>query len=185
RRLAYSTVSQLSYVVLAAAILAPLSIVGACLHIIAHAFGKITLFFAAGSIYTASHKTQVSELAGIGRQMPWTMAAFTIGALSMIGVPPAAGFISKWYILVSAFESEQIVAVGVIIVSTLLNAAYFIPIVYAAFFKSPTHSNEEGVLSGEAPFPIVLALTITASMVVLLFIFPGVTLSLVNQLNAQ
>jgi len=183
RRLAYSTVSQLSYVVLAAAILAPLSIVGACLHIVAHAFGKITLFFAAGSIYTASHKTEVSELAGIGRQMPWTMAAFTIGALSMIGVPPAAGFISKWYILVSAFETEQIVAVGVIIISTLLNAAYFIPVVYAAFFRTPATAQTPS--HGEAPFPIVLALTITASLVVLLFLFPGVTLSLVNLLETS
>ena len=99
RRLAYSTVSQLSYVVLAAALLAPLSIVGAALHIAAHAVGKITLFFAAGAIYTAAHKTQVSELDGIGRRMPWTMGAFALGALSMIGLPPAAGFVSKWYIL--------------------------------------------------------------------------------------
>ena len=91
-RLAYSTVSQLSYVILAAAILTPLSTVGAALHIAAHAFGKITLFFAAGSIYTAAHKTEVSELAGIGRAMPWTMAAFAVGTLSMIGVPPTAGF---------------------------------------------------------------------------------------------
>jgi multicomponent Na+:H+ antiporter subunit D len=97
RRLAYSTVSQLSYVILAAAILAPLSLVGAALHIAAHALGKITLFFAAGAIYTAAHKTEVSQLDGIGRRMPWTMAAFGIGALSMIGLPPAAGFVSKWY----------------------------------------------------------------------------------------
>ncbi|CAA6808939.1 MAG: NADH-ubiquinone oxidoreductase chain L (EC, partial [uncultured Thiotrichaceae bacterium] len=135
RRLAYSTISQLSYVVLGVMILAPISIVGAALHVVAHAFGKITLFFAAGSIYTAAHKTKVSELNGIGHRMPWTMAAFTIGALSMIGVPPAVGFISKWYILMGAFQAEQLFAVGVIVLSTLLNAAYFIPIIYAAFFK--------------------------------------------------
>ena len=91
--------SQLSYVVLAAALLAPLSVIGAALHIAAHAFGKITLFFAAGAIYTAAHKTEVSQLDGIGRRMPWTMAAFAVGALSMIGLPPAAGFVSKWYML--------------------------------------------------------------------------------------
>src|SRR3970282_601031 len=99
RRLAYSTVSQLSYVVLAAALLTPLSIIGAPLHIATHAAGKITLFFAAGAIYTAAHKTEVSQLDGIGRRMPWTMGAFGIGALSMIGLPPAAGFLSKWYMV--------------------------------------------------------------------------------------
>ncbi|HET9735979.1 MAG TPA: proton-conducting transporter membrane subunit, partial [Burkholderiales bacterium] len=102
RRLAYSTVSQLSYVVLAAAILAPLSIAGAVLHIAAHAFGKITLFFAAGAVYTAAHKTEVSQLDGLGRRMPWTFAAFAVGALSMIGLPPAAGFVSKWYMVSGA-----------------------------------------------------------------------------------
>jgi len=107
KRLAYSTISQLSYVILGAAILAPISAVGAALHIAAHAFGKITLFFAAGSIYTAAHKTEISQLDGIGRRMPWTMGAFTIGALSMIGIPPAAGFISKWYMLLGAFNTER------------------------------------------------------------------------------
>ena len=89
-RLAYSTVSQLAYVSLACSVLAPAAIVGAALHLVAHAFGKITLFFAAGSIYTAAHKTEVSQLDGIGRDMPWTMAAFGIGSLSMIGLPPFA-----------------------------------------------------------------------------------------------
>ncbi|MCS5605841.1 MAG: monovalent cation/H+ antiporter subunit D family protein, partial [Alphaproteobacteria bacterium] len=102
RRLAYSTVSQLSYVILAALILSPLSTMGAALHIAVHAFGKITLFMAAGAIYTAAHKINVSQLDGIGKRMPWTMGAFTIGALSMIGLPPAGGFLSKWYILLGA-----------------------------------------------------------------------------------
>ena len=115
RRLAYSTVSQLSYVVLAAALLVPLSIVGAVLHIAAHAVGKITLFFAAGAIYTAAHKTEVSQLDGIGRRMPWTMGAFAIGALSMIGLPPAAGFISKWYMLSGAMAGSHWIAVAVIV----------------------------------------------------------------------
>jgi hypothetical protein len=92
---------------MAAAMLAPLSLVGAVLHIAAHALGKITLFFAAGAIYTAAHKTEVSQLDGIGRRMPWTMAAFTIGALSMIGLPPAAGFVSKWYMLSGAMAAQH------------------------------------------------------------------------------
>lgn len=172
RRLAYSTISQLSYVVLGAMILAPISIVGAALHVVAHAFGKITLFFAAGSIYTAAHKTKVSELNGIGRRMPWTMGAFTLGALSMIGVPPAVGFISKWYILMGAFQAEQMIAVSVIVISTLLNAAYFIPIVYAAFFKK--ENPKDKLTHGEAPLAIVLALSLTALCTLLLFLFPEV-----------
>jgi multicomponent Na+:H+ antiporter subunit D len=180
RRLAYSTISQLSYVVMATAILAPLSIVGAALHIAVHAFGKITLFFAAGSIYTAAHKTEVSQLDGIGRRMPWTMGAFAIGALSMIGVPPTAGFISKWYILHGALDSGQMLAVAVVIASTLLNAGYFLPIIYAAFFKKPKDNSDDD--HGEAPLAIVITLSITAAATVLLFFFPGLLLELARQL---
>jgi multicomponent Na+:H+ antiporter subunit D len=182
RRLAYSTVSQLSYVVLAAAILAPISAIGAALHIAAHAFGKITLFFAAGAIYTAAHKTEISQLDGIGRRMPWTMGAFAIGALSMIGLPPAAGFLSKWYMLLGALETEQLVAVAVIVASTLLNAAYFVPIVYAAFFRSERAAAGEAPSHGEAPRPMVIALTATAALTLLLFLFPEVPLTLARQL---
>jgi multicomponent Na+:H+ antiporter subunit D len=181
RRLAYSTVSQLSYVVLAAALLAPLSIVGAVMHIAAHALGKITLFFAAGAIYTAAHKTQVSELDGIGRRMPWTMGAFAIGSLSMIGLPPAAGFVSKWYMLAGAMEVSQWTAVAVIIASTLLNAGYFLPVVYRAFFRAPIASGHDHA-HGEAPLPMVVALIITAGGTVLLFFLPDVPLALGRQM---
>lgn len=179
RRLAYSTVSQLSYVILATFVLAPISVMAAALHIAAHAFGKITLFFAAGAIYTAAHKTEVSELAGIGRRMPWTMGAFAIGALSMIGVPPAAGFVSKWYMLLGAIETKAWIAVGVIAASTLLNAAYYLPIVHAAFLK-PAPAN--GANHGEAPLPIVLALTVTAGLTVLFFLYPNLALDLAGGL---
>ncbi len=135
RRLAYSTVSQLSYVILGAAILAPISVVGAAMHIAAHAVSKITLFFAAGSIHTASHLTEVSQLDGIGRRMPWTMGAFAIGAVSMIGIPPTAGFLGKWFMLTGAMQTANWIAVGVIVISTILNAGYFLPIVFRAFFR--------------------------------------------------
>jgi len=183
RRLAYSTISQLSYVILAVFILAPLSTAAAALHIAAHAFGKITLFFAAGSIYTASHKTNISQLNGIGYRMPWTMTAFTIGAISMIGLPPTAGFLSKWYMLMGAFQAQQVFAVLVIIASTLLNAAYFIPIIYAAWFKQPDQSSESK--HGEAPWPIVMALMITSLLTLLLFIFPDVPLQLAMSLIGE
>jgi multicomponent Na+:H+ antiporter subunit D len=204
RRLAYSTVSQLSYVVLAAALLAPLSLIGAVLHVAAHAVGKITLFFAAGAIYTAAHKTEVSELDGIGRRMPWTMGAFAIASLSMIGLPPAVGFVSKWYILSGAFAAGHWAAVAVIVASTLLNAGYFLPIVYRAFFVAPRAApaasgehdgghaangrhGEHGAHGhadaphGEAPLPMVVALTATAAATVALFFVPDVPLALAHQ----
>ena len=181
RRLAYSTVSQLSYVTLAAALLAPASVIGAAFHIAAHAVSKITLFFAAGAIYTASHKTEVSQLDGIGRRMPITMTAFTIGALSLIGIPPAVGFISKWYILSGAAESGHLWAIAVLVVSTLLNAGYFLPIVYAAFFKPPKDADDHG----EAPLPIIIALSMTATLTVALFFYADVPLTLATMTMTQ
>jgi multicomponent Na+:H+ antiporter subunit D len=183
RRLAYSTVGQLAYVVMAAAILVPVSLAGAALHIAAHAFGKITLFFAAGAIYTAAHKTEVSQLDGIGRRMPWTMGAFAIGALSMIGLPPAVGFVSKWYMLSGAMQAGEWLAVAVIAASTLLTAGYFLPIVYRAFFCPPPDADhashgEAPLPHGEAPLPMVLALCATAAGTVLLFFLPEVPLAL-------
>jgi multicomponent Na+:H+ antiporter subunit D len=177
RRLAYSTVSQLSYVVLSAALLAPLSVMGAALHIAAHAVSKITLFFAAGAIYTASHKTEVSQLDGIGRRMPWTMGAFAVGALSLIGVPPAVGFMSKWFIFQGAAATGHYLVMAVLAASALLNAAYFVPIVYAAFFRPA-----QGADHGEAPLPMVFALCITAALTVLLFFYPQIPLALARQL---
>ncbi len=173
RRLAYSTVSQLSYVVIAAAVLAPLSVAGAVLHIAAHAVSKITLFFAAGAIYTAAHKTEVSQLDGIGRRMPWTMGAFTIGALSLIGIPPCIGFVSKWTILQGVFAAQLWPVAAVLLVSALLNAAYFLPIVHAAFFRPPA-----GEAHGEAPLPMVIALGATAAGTIALFFLPQLPLAL-------
>jgi multicomponent Na+:H+ antiporter subunit D len=179
RRLAYSTVSQLSYVVLAAALLTPLSIIGAALHIATHALGKITLFFAAGAIYTAAHKTEVSQLAGIARRMPWTMAAFTVGALSLIGVPPAAGFVSKWFIFSGAVAGEHYLALAVLVGATLLNAAYFLPIVHAAYFRRPEAG--EHARHGEAPWPMVAALLLTAGATLALIFVADVPLALARQ----
>jgi len=188
RLLAYSTCSQLSYVVLAAALFKPMAEVGAVLHIAAHAFAKITLFFAAGAIYTASKKTEVPQLRGIGRRMPWTMAAFTIGALSMIGVPPTGGFVSKWYMLAGAYEADNYFALATIVLSTALNAAYFLPIIVLAWFVSeeaPPGTAGAAAASGikkdhgEAPFAAVLALTITAGLTIAFFLFhaPAVRLA--------
>lgn len=195
KRLAFSTVSQLSYVVLAAAILTPISAIGAAMHIAGHAVSKITLFFAAGSIYTAAHKTEISQLNGIGWKMPWTMSAFAIGALAMIGLPPTAGFLGKWFMLQGAMTTEQWFPIAVIVLSTILNAGYFLPILVRAFFleSEPVALHAVGAKNtrdthdddhGEAPFPIVLALTLTAAMSVLLFLFPDPVLDLAKLMVA-
>ena len=180
-RLAYSTVSQLSYITMGALLGVAAGAIGGGLHIAMHAFGKITLFFCAGAVLVTAHKSKISELNGIGRRMPWNMGAFAIGAVSMIGAPPFAGFVSKWYLLSGALQTEQVIAVAALIISTLLNAAYFMPIVYAAFFK-PEDDGHEPATHGEAPFPIVLALGTTALFTILIFFFPGIPLSLVQQM---
>ena len=179
-RLAYSTISQLSYVVLAASLATPLAIIGACLHIVAHAFLKITLFFAAGSIYLSSHKIKISDLNGIGRRMPFTMGAFTIGALGMIGIPPTAGFLGKWYILSEVMRSQDYFVISVILVSTVLNTSYFVPVIYNAFFKTEKESPADN--HGESPMLVVLPLCITAAASILIFLFPEVPLALVRLL---
>ncbi|MFA9479672.1 complex I subunit 5 family protein [Phycisphaerales bacterium AB-hyl4] len=137
RRLAFSTVSQLAYITLGTAIVGPLASVGALVHLVHQGLMKITLFFCAGNFAETLHVHKVSEMHGIGRRMPWTMAAFTVGALGMIGLPPMAGFVSKWYLGLGALAAEQGWVVGVLIVSSLLNAMYFLPIVHVAWFRSP------------------------------------------------
>jgi multicomponent Na+:H+ antiporter subunit D len=187
RMLAYSTISQLSYVILAAAILSPKSIVAAAFHIAAHALGKITLFFAAGAIYTSAHKSKISQLSGVGKRMPWTMTAFTIAAISMIGIPPTVGFISKWYLVEGVLTSEMYWIVGVIILSTLLNTAYFLIIIYKAFFESEKISTGVTITSdyGEAPILMVIALMVTSIATIVLFFHPGVILELANGIVAM
>ena len=170
RRLAYSTISQLSYVVLGVSLLNPLGIIGAMIHIAAHAVSKITLFFAAGSLHTAAHIDYVSEMDGIGYRMPWTMGAFAVGALSMIGLPLTAGFLGKWFMLLGAAGTAQWFAVGVIVISTLLNAGYFLPVIYRAFRRPEGKAPKVS----EAPWPMVVALVITAALTILLFFFPAV-----------
>ena len=189
RRLAYSTISQLSYVILGVALLTPSAITGSIMHIVLHAFGKITLFFTAGAIYVATHKTNVSELDGIGKQMPFTMFAFTLGALSMIGVPPLGGFISKWYLALGAIEANQLPIIIVLATSTLLNAGYFLPIIYAAFFKDPSpgqhHGSEPKTTIQEAPILMVVPLVLTGIGVLVLFLSPSFFLDITRiALNA-
>lgn len=180
RMLAYSTVGQLSYIVLGEALLSPEGIQGSLAHMATHALGKITLFFCAGAIFVATGKQNISELNGIGRRMPITMAAFTLASLSIIGVPPLAGFLSKWYLLLGSVRSEQNWALAVFLVSSLLNAAYLIPVVYRAFFL-PVKDVESSERVSEVNSFCTLAPAVTAFACLLLFFHPGPLLELAAQ----
>jgi multicomponent Na+:H+ antiporter subunit D len=189
-RLAYSTVAQLSYIVLGAALLSPEGILGGVIHIVMHGFGKITLFFCAGAILVATGKKNISEMKGLGKQMPVTMMAFFIGALSIIGLPPLGGFISKWNLVLGSLEAGQIPILVVLLTSSLLNAAYFLPIVYQAFFaKANPGGNPGGDASAakirEAPFLAVAAPVITALCSIALFFYPGVFLDLAGMVAGR
>lgn len=176
KRLAYSTISQLSYVILGAVLLTPSGITGGMLHILNHAFMKITLFFCAGAIIVSAKKENISEMNGIGKQMPFTMLAFTLGAIGMAGAPPMAGFISKWYLLIGSVEIEQIPLLLVLLASTLLNLAYFLPVIINAFFKR----SETELKYKEAPLFMLIPLIITAILSLMLGIFPDEPLTIVR-----
>lgn len=167
-RLAYSTIGQLSYIVMGAALANGWGVIGGSLHIVAHAFAKITLFFCAGAIMAALHKNAVSQMKGIGRQMPLTMTAFFIASVSIIGLPPTGGMWSKWFLILGGLEAEQYVAVGILMLSSLLSISYLIPIVVNAFFFPA--QDDAGVK--EAPTPCIIALTLTALGCMALFLYP-------------
>ncbi len=179
RRLAYSTISQLSYVVLGAVLASAAGVAGAAIHIATHAVGKITLFFCAGAILVAAHKTRVSELDGLGRQMPITMGAFLIASISIAGLPPLAGMWGKWYLAIGALDSGYALLVGVLMVSTLLNIAYLIPIPIRAFFGG---SSEPKKPIKEAPIPCLVAIVTTSTLCVILFFFPSALLQFTEAL---
>lgn len=172
-RLAYSTVSQLSYIILGVALLTPTGIEGGLVHIANHAFSKITLFFCAGAIYVAAHKKNISDMKGLGRSMPWTFGAFAIAALSMIGAPPVAGFVTKLYLLIGALDAGSIGILVVLVASTLLNAAYFVPVIYQGFFGRPSAEDAHAHAHvHEAPLAMVIPLCLTAALSVFLGVYP-------------
>ncbi|MFQ5468489.1 MAG: proton-conducting transporter membrane subunit, partial [Kiloniellaceae bacterium] len=187
-RLAYSTISQLAYIVLGAALANGLGVIGGGMHIATHALGKITLFFCAGAIYTAAHKTEVSEMSGLGRVMPFTFGAFMIAALSIIGLPPMGGLWSKWYLALGALENDQILLVGALMLSSLLNIAYLMPIPLRAFFgKAPGNPGSNpgaAVTIKEAPLPCLIAIGVTAAGCIVLFFIPDLIVALLAPIAA-
>jgi multicomponent Na+:H+ antiporter subunit D len=174
-RLAFSTVSQLSYIVMGAALLTPSGILGGIAHVTNHAVAKITLFLCAGSIYVSTHKTEVSQMSGLAKQMPWTMGAFALATVSLVGIPPASGFVSKWYLAVGSVERGSLWALGVLLASSLLSAAYLVPIVYRAYFYDPPDAAHDNVI--EVPW-MVVPLVLTAIVSVLLGMYPDPVLTL-------
>ena len=177
-RLAFSTVSQLSYIILGAALLTPTGILGGVAHITNHAVSKITLFLCAGSIYVTTHKTEVSQMSGLARRMPWTMAAFAVASLSLVGIPPASGFVSKWYLALGSVERGGGWPLGVLLASSLLTAAYLGPVVYKAYFeKAPDLAHDTSV---EVPW-MVIPLVLTALASLLLGVYPDPVLALAGR----
>ncbi|MEX0593812.1 MAG: monovalent cation/H+ antiporter subunit D family protein [Balneolaceae bacterium] len=170
RRLAYSTVGHLSYIVLGVALITPLGMTGAVMHIAAHATMKITLFFCAGAIYVNLHKENISDLDGIAKVMPWTMGAFVIGSLGLAGIPPLNGFLSKWHLAAGTLEGEMIIPVIILVVSGLLNVGYFFPIIYRAYFKTGDSSLDNHTEA--SPF-MVVPLVSTAILSILFGLFPN------------
>ena len=171
-RLAYSTVSQLSYIILGVALLQPEGIEGGIIHIANHAFSKITLFFCAGAIYVATHKKNISEMSGLGRVMPFTFGAFAVASLSMIGAPPVAGFVTKWYLLNGALAASSVGIIAILLFSTLLNTAYFAPVVYRAFFGKQSEHDLSHQYK-EAHPAMVIPLAVTAIISVVIGLCPG------------
>lgn len=179
-RLAFSTVSQLAYIVLGVALLTPYGIAGGLVHIANHAFAKITLFFCAGAIFVTCGKKKISEMSGLGRTMPWTFGAFAIASLSMIGVPGVAGFVSKWQLLLGSWDAGSIGLILVLLTSTLLNAAYFGPVVYQAYFGKPKAGCSSSVVANDAALFMRLPLIATAIISVLIGLFPSTFMQLVQ-----
>jgi multicomponent Na+:H+ antiporter subunit D len=171
-RLAYSTISQLSYIIMGVALLTPAGIDGGLIHIVNHAFAKITLFFCAGAVYIAAHKKDVSEMGGLGKTMPFTFGAFAVASLSMIGAPPVGGFVTKWNLLVGSIQAHQIGILLILIASTMLNVGYFAPVTIKAFFgKRPEGETYQGIK--EAPLSMLVPILIACTISVLLGIFPN------------
>ncbi len=178
-RLAYSTVSQLSYIVLGAALATSAGVLGGGIHIAMHAFGKITLFFCAGAILVGAHKSEISQMDGLGRRMPFTFGAFFIGSLSVIGLPPTGGSWSKWFLLMGAADAHQWTMMVVLMASSLLSIGYLMPVVGRAFFRPPRpsgagdtgHGAGEGSGIHEAPLLCVVPPVATAVGCLVLFFY--------------
>lgn len=187
KRLAYSTISQLGYILLGIALLNQQSLVGGLLHLINHALIKIVLFFCAGAIYFNSGKKNISEIKGIGKKMPVTMWCFAIAAISLIGIPPTNGFVSKWYLALGGLSEGNLLFAGILLLSAFFTAAYLMPIIVVAFFGKPeTEAEKEQVLEfedlKEAPLAMLIPIVVLTVVIVFTGIFPNPIIDYVETL---
>lgn len=173
-RLAWSTISQLGYITMGALLASPLGVVGSAMHITMHAFSKITLFFCAGAIIVAAHKTDIPQMRGLGKQMPITMLAFGIASLGIIGLPPAGGTWSKWMLLMGTAETEHWILMVILMLSSLLSIGYLLPVTLRAFFPGPEGPAEPVPANGRfdlAPTASLIAIVITTFACLALFFY--------------
>ncbi|EEG76671.1 complex I subunit 5 family protein [Dethiobacter alkaliphilus] len=182
-RLAYSTIGQLGYITLGAAMLSPYGLTGGIVHIINHAFLKIVLFFCAGAIITQTGAKYLEQLNGIGKRMPYTMFFFSLASIGLIGVLPLAGYVSKLYLLGGSIESGLPILGFVLLTSAILNSIYYFPIIIRAYFSEGSYSAPQGLESPPAMF------IPTAVLTVMCFVFgfyaQQTTLPLVNLIVAS
>ncbi|MGF7056603.1 complex I subunit 5 family protein [Brassicibacter mesophilus] len=177
KRLAYSTVSQLGYILLGIVLLNEKALIGGLLHLINHALIKITLFFCAGAIYYNTGKKSISEIKGIGKQMPVTMWCFGIASISLVGIPPTNGFVSKWYLALGGLSANKLLSAVILLLSAFLTAAYLLPIVVTAFFQSNKDTSTE---RQEAPLKMLIPIMALTGIVVFLGLFPNVVLNFIE-----
>lgn len=172
RRLAYSTIVQLSLIVLGALLMSPIALTGSVLHLVNHGVAKITLFFCAGAIIATNHIDKISQMKGLGHRMPWTFGAFTVASLGLIGMPGLCGFISKLFLVRGAWQSGEVVYLVVLLVASLFSASYLLPIIYTAYFDPP--DGDHGGHAVESRRSMVGPLVATAVLVVLFGLVPAV-----------
>lgn len=180
KRLAYSTISQLGYVLLGIVLLNEDAFVGSLLHLINHAVIKIVLFFCVGAIMYTTHKTEISQIRGIGKQMPITMGCFAIAAISLIGIPPTNGFVSKWYLAQGGLTSGKMIFPAILLFSALLTALYLLPVITEAFFKKG-----ENTIVKEAPIKMLIPIVMITILVVLLGLFPNMVISFIQKIASE
>lgn len=186
KRLAYSTISQLGYILLGILILNGNSLVGGLLHLINHAVIKITLFFCVGTIMYTRGKTDIDEIKGIGKEMPYTMWCFTISSISLIGIPPTNGFVSKWYLAQGGLLEGKVIFPAILLISALLTAMYLLPIITVAFFKKDEqHKNVEKIEIKEAPKNMLVPIILITCITIVLGLYPNPVLNFLLEISKE
>ena len=183
KRLAYSTISQLGYIILGLMLLNRDSLTGALMHLVNHAVIKITLFFCVGAVMYMTGKKTIQEIKGIGKEMPITMGCFTIAAISLIGIPPTNGFVSKWYLALGGLHENRAIFVVILLTSALLTAAYLIPIIITAFF--PGEDYQTSISRKDPPANMLVPIVILTAVVVLLGLFPNLVLNFIKVIAVE